>query len=96
MHVLHIRSLNQEGKLSLTVEFYIVLPECFLVSLRQTQKKRIFSFAVCFVVLMLKLQTLDTHRCVCVYACFILALVLTTVHCQHTVSLLTAPLTHTV
>lgn len=29
--------------------------------------KKGFSFVVCLVVLMLKLQTLDTHRCVCVW-----------------------------
>lgn len=32
----------------------------------EADPKKGFSFAVCFVVLMLKLQTLDTHRCVCV------------------------------
>lgn len=37
MHILHI--LTGEGNLSLIPKFYIVLPECFLVSLRQTKKK---------------------------------------------------------
>lgn len=46
--------------------------------------KKGFSFVVCLVVLMLKLQTLDTHRCVCETACLILAVVLTSVRVQLT------------